>query len=87
MVIHKYKMTDSSCHITLAPDDIVLSAGLQKDEIYLWVLRRKTTLEEVNRHFYAINTGNTFYHRLTDIFLGTIQTTNGVVWHIFEARD
>lgn len=81
MVVYKYPLAPVTI-ISLPWNAQPLSVGLQDDVLVLWVLLDPNE-ETTNRRFVALNTGTSF--ELGSVsFIGTVQTTNGIVWHVLE---
>lgn len=66
----------------------VLSAGMQLDEMVVWVLVDPITADEVpteTRRLIVANTGENVPGFPIDArFLGTLTTSNGIVWHVWD---
>lgn len=85
--IYKYVLDKSVTVIDLAPQDAVLSVGMQDDQIVVWAIRN---LEHAptGRMFASINTGQAAPEPGTyRDFHGTVTSSNGIVWHIFELYE
>ena len=84
--IFKYNLTKYGKNVVKLPlYASVLSVGLQKDEPVVWALVN-TDEVLVDRIFTIIFTGDDLVHfgLYSDLFLGTVQRTDGIVMHIFR---
>lgn len=62
------------------------SVGLQGDLMQVWALCPPEIEEMEDVEFVVVNTGDTIPFPPLSIFLGTVTTTNGIVWHVWWAR-
>jgi len=84
--IFKYTLTGPSCEILMPKDAEILHVGEQHPHLVIWALVDKKYIEEQvteNRFFYIQATGEDFSDEGLS-FVGTVQASNGLVWHIFE---
>lgn len=83
--IYKYKLELTDKQIILMPVGAqILCAQLQEYNPTLWAMvDTLSPLEE--RIIYTFGTGNPINIDHKDIYIGTVQTSNGrFVWHVFE---
>lgn len=79
--IHKYQLTDNVIKMRL--DAQVLTAQIQRGEICLWAMvNDEAPMEE--REFRIIGTGHPVNESWRLIYIGTVQTSDGLVFHVFE---
>jgi len=84
-VIHKWPLTGPETVIQMPWQAHVLDAILQDDEIVVYILA-DTTLVKSPWRFLCLNTGNAF-NDPPGAFIRTLQTTNGIVWHVFYRNE
>jgi hypothetical protein len=89
ITIYKYKVENPQhCLIKMPENARLLSAGIQNDVICIWAVV-DTAKPEENRFFSAYNTGGADIkhnrgYQDSYKFIGTVTTSNGIVWHVFE---
>jgi hypothetical protein len=91
-VIYKYSIeakTQVVQEIKIPYSATFLKLDVQGNKIVAWYL---VDLEEDNsvsleRKILAVWTGKEFDHDWNDDYLGTVQTPEGLVWHIFDQTD
>lgn len=84
--IHKFELHKPVVALPLAVGDRVLSVGMQRNTIVLWAARDVDAPETPARRarwFVSLNTGDVAPEN-GDKFIGTVTSSNGVVWHVFE---
>ena len=64
----------------------VISAGLQNDEMVVWVSvpAQPESIDVFQQPLIIVNTNMPFYMSDGTKFLGTFTTTSGIVWHIWS---
>jgi hypothetical protein len=86
MRILKYKVPEpneyGSVCISMPDHSLLLSVGLQNDQMVLWALVDESTFE-TGKKFIVLNTGSKITSYIGK-FIGTVTTSNGIVWHVFE---
>jgi hypothetical protein len=89
LTIYKYKlgtMPAIGIKVLLPQGAQVLSAGIQNEEFVIWALRDGTK-SDITRRFSVFATGQPIdYPVLVErlVFIGTVFTQDGLVFHIFE---
>jgi hypothetical protein len=88
MIVYKYKLErqdDQRARVTMPHSAVVLSAGFQDGEMFIWAsIPRDAHLTEV-RSFLILWTGET-----ADVFpsewehVATLTDSDGLVYHIFQ---
>lgn len=84
--IFKYELLlTNEQHLLIPADAPILSVGQQGNELRMWALVDPAE-ELVKRSFYIAGTGHPIPDNVAarGVFLGTVQTHDGLVWHIFE---
>lgn len=82
--VYKYTMTSPRMFFTLATGASFLSIKMQKDLPQLYFLTG-SGIEFEEREFIAFNTGQEISEDVGALlFLGTVESSNGIVNHIFE---
>lgn len=87
MRILKYKLPHKE-NTLLMPKGDVISVQIQDNEITMWVIVKEEK-PLTNRVFFVVGTGHEFEgDRDMTLILhrGTVQTSKGLVWHVFERR-
>lgn len=82
-VIFKYSITAGS--ITVPKGSTVLSTGIQAGDLKVWVLQPTPAEDQETEQIdlYYVGTGWDVSHDPKDAFIGTVQDSNGFVWHVF----
>lgn len=82
-VIYKYRITDN---MEMPKDAQIIRVGEQDGELVLWAIVTVGS-SNVRRYIYVIGTGReTDFDLRAATYHGTVQQSNGLVWHIFEGR-
>lgn len=81
MNIFKYKVGKGINRIEVPKGTEFLSLGVQRDELVVWAKVPSEPELEV-REVFLVFTGE-FYHEYNGKFLGTVQKSNGLVYHAF----
>lgn len=83
-VVYKFPLSVSSNGIVNMPKGAtILSVQMQDEVPTLWALCVPSNPYE-DRLFFIVGTGHIFEPASDARFIGTVQTRNGLVWHIFE---
>jgi hypothetical protein len=80
--VYKYKLHPVT-YLTLPEGSKILSAGVQKEDIFIWVLIDKDIMAYETRTFHVYGTGDQIDSSLNLKFIETVFITE-FVWHIFE---
>jgi hypothetical protein len=83
--IWKYKI-NKDVELMLPKGSILLSVGIQNNDIHLWVERLNEDIDLEPRTIIIFGTGwkvPVFEKE----FIGTVQYTNGMVFHVFEGKN
>ena len=84
-VIYKYELSITDKQTIDLPDGShILKFGEQDGQIVMWVDQDDFN-EIVTIEFNIVGTGQELSTDGMDIWHGTIQMSNGLVWHIYEA--
>jgi hypothetical protein len=76
---------DGYSSVDMPKDAEVVSVGIQDDTMVLWArLQDRASFLNKTRVFIVVNTGNDFPFT-TGRFIGTVTSSNGIVWHVMEA--
>lgn len=87
MKIYKYHLNWASTTLDLHQNAQVLSAQLQSDMPVLWVLC-DPALPKESRRFVIYGIGDSIAIGDRNLrHLSTVQSFNGLVWHIFEDEE
>lgn len=83
--IFKYTLTGPNCTFRLPIGSTILSALVQEPNIVFYALVPQTELSPNQFHFVCLNTGGVIPQEIeqTYKFLATLQTANGIVWHVY----
>ena len=82
-VIYKYELSKT---IELPINSQVLKAGIQKGDMYIWVLIDGTETKTSQRNFEILGTGHSFeFDYLTHTYIDSI-FDGPFVWHIWEVN-
>lgn len=84
-VIWKFPVHDYSALHVLPRGAQVLSAGVQGDEIVVWILCDPSA-PSVPRLLGTCRTGGALPVDL-DLFIGTVRMDNGLVFHVFDGGE
>jgi hypothetical protein len=93
--VHKYPIPMPNgrgrSFVVLPSDAVLLSVGLQNDALMLWALTDPDYVPEQDearegpRRLIVSNTGRDIPSFPSGAaFLGTVTTTNGIVWHVWD---
>lgn len=88
-IIYKYPLKITSEQSILLPKDSkILHVGNVGLELYIWVLHDCYTLQKnYEPYIFSIyGTGNPIHFIENNIFVGTVQMRNNMVWHIFISK-
>ena len=86
--IYKTILKSDDSIIELPEGAVILSAGVEHftDQISIWYSFNSVNEYSVEKtHIYCVNTGHSFDKGTLDKFIGTVKTSNGIVWHVYEA--
>jgi len=83
-VIHKHKLTDRVCTLTLPLDFELLSFGQQDGELFIWEKHNYETRSTCARTFHIVYTGHIKMCDEKLKYLGTVLDNNTLmVYHLF----
>ena len=88
--IYKYKLVPNAFFVTKIEMPLgrkPISVGEQNDELFVWAEIDESEEVSMEAVFYVIPTG---YKELPEgdlIFIGTVQMSCGLVWHIYWDND
>lgn len=80
--IFKYLIAGVDEVLPLADTDEILSAGMQDDEIVVWAIRDEAKSVK-GRRIVCVNTGGNA-PPIVRSSIGTVTSSNGIVWHVLE---
>lgn len=82
--IYKYELSVAENLIELPLGSEVLTVQTQNGEPHIWVKLDDEVRETKEHGFYVVGTG----WKLDEIgeYIGTCQTPNGLVWHVFHDK-
>lgn len=93
MKIYKYELVGPNCVLHLPRGCRILSTGIQRpaesftERIVVWALVDPKTRNTDAYHFSCLNTGADVDAYCDEFpkhtFLGTLTSSNGIVWHVF----
>ena len=89
--VYKYKLPlDDYVKIVMPKGAEIISVGEQEQELVIWAVVDSTAIEHRNKVFRIAGTGHPLSRNLSNgpdeklLFIGTVQHSNGLVWHVFE---
>ena len=89
--VYKYKLPlDDYVKVIMPKDAEIISVGEQEQELVIWAVVDSTAIEHRNKEFRIAGTGHPLSRNLSNrpdeklLFIGTVQHSNGLVWHVFE---
>ncbi len=85
--VYKYTIPGPDCVIEMPCDAYILTMQMQRGEPCIWAMVTPDA-DKVQRHFVMRGTG----HQLddwesSDNYIGTFQTRQGLVFHLFEKME
>lgn len=72
-------------HFPLGPVEL-LTVQMQYDELTLWAVVEPDVVEIQSRWFCVHGTGSKFPQDHLHRYIGTVQDSGGLVWHVFELQ-
>lgn len=86
MMIYKYPLKQDPTalqYVEMPASAMMLHVGEQYGELYVWAMVIPEATN-VNYKFFVLGTGENIGHlEMASKFLGSVQMSNGLVWHIF----
>jgi hypothetical protein len=87
-VIHKVTIGVLLSFKEIPASSRLLSVAMQRDDIVVWYTRDMDDTTTRTQQFLAVNTGDPFFDNIEDWrFMGTMISSNGIVWHVFAAKE
>ena len=82
--IYKYPLTITDRQdVEMPTGSRLLSVGEQEGQLILWVAV-DTNKPTISRCIVIVGTGNPAKNIVDSPFIGTVQMSNGLVWHVFD---
>jgi len=78
--IYKYKISVGENYLDLPANFKALHVGIQNDGLYVWILVDLDAKELIRTRFLVFGTG--WEIEKDYIYVGTVQTNAGYVWHV-----
>lgn len=84
--IFKYPVEDNGGFVEMPKGAVVLSVGEQAGDLMVWCLV-DTDKRVVSRQINVVGTGWNVSGFDAGKHLGTVQMSNGLVWHVFDGDE
>ena len=87
--IFKFKLLpERTQKIVFPKESRVLSAGAQGEDIFIWAMVDRETIEKEVREIVVLATGDRFHEDQAQALelINTVQMDSGLVFHVFEKK-